>query len=72
MTSFDDDRLIDVETRLAYQEDTLQQLNDVICKQQDQIDALTLRCQWLVDKLRNVSDQLDEGKNPTEEKPPHY
>ena len=35
-----DDRLVEVETKLAYQEDTIQQLNEVICRQQDQIDAL--------------------------------
>ena len=50
----DEDRLVEIETRLAFQEDTLQQLNDVICRQQDQIDRLAARTEALRGQLGGV------------------
>ena len=34
------DRIIELETKLSYQEDTITQLNDVVCRQQNQIDEI--------------------------------
>ncbi len=31
-------RLVEIETKLAYQEDTIQQLNDVVCLQHNQLE----------------------------------
>ncbi len=67
----DEDRLVEVETKLAYQEDTIQQLNDVICRQQDQIDALLVKCELLVSRMKELDvDQPDD--KPVDERPPHY
>ena len=67
----DEDRLVEIENRLAFQEDTLQQLNDVICRQQDQIDRLAARTEALRGQLGEIAAKLpdEEGED---EKPPHY
>ncbi len=67
----DTERLIELETKMAYQEDTIQQLNDVICRQQDQIDALMEKCSLLLSRTKELSDKLP-GDSSIGEKPPHY
>ena len=66
-----EDRLVDIETKLAFQEDTLQQLNDVVCQQQKQLDQLQVLCEHL---LARVKDMQESGNRTsgTDEKPPHY
>ena len=60
----------DVETRMAFQDDTIQQLSDVIYRQQQQIDKLDKTVQLLVDKVQDLMQDLP-GK-VVDEKPPHY
>ena len=67
----DEDRLVEVETKLAYQEDTIQQLNDVICRQQDQIDALLVKYELLVSRVKELAVDKPDDK-PVDERPPHY
>lgn len=68
-----EEQLIDLQTRVAYQEDTLTQLNDVITRQDAEIVQLK-------QQLRLVAQRLDElSSNPAQadgeivdERPPHY
>ena len=62
--------LIELQTQLAFQEDTVRALDSVVTQQQGQIDRLTLTCERLVRQL----DQLAEswGDAVDEEPPPHY
>lgn len=73
MAEFDDLRqaLVEVQTQLAYQEDTVRALNDALAAQQREI--LVLRRQVQLLKQR----QDEQGASPAaplamEEKPPHY
>lgn len=64
------EQITDLEIRLTYQESALQELNDVIVKQQDQIDALIV-------EIRRLRQQLESGAEfvrPQSEEtpPPHY
>ena len=69
--TMNDERLVNIETKIAYQEDTIQALNDVVCNQQKQIDQLEATCKLLFDRLKNMSStKVDES--PADEKPPHY
>jgi len=65
------ERIIELETKLAYQEDTVRQLNDVVCRQQSQIDRLLKRYELLASSTKILSDKLSE--EPEEIiRPPHY
>ena len=66
-----DAQLIDIETKLAYQEDLLQELNQIVISMQQQIDKLELRNQMLRDNLKQIEDSLPSDSNPNEQ-PPHY
>ena len=64
-------RLTELETKVAYQEDSVQQLNEVVISMQKQIDSLELTCQALKERLRDMSGMLSNISD-AEEKPPHY
>lgn len=66
-----EERLVDLETKLAYQEDTIQALNNVVCEQQKQIDQLEATCKLLIDRVGQLAAAADLGKI-VDEKPPHY
>ena len=68
----DNQKIIDIETRFAFQEDTLNTLNDIVTKQQLQIDILEKTCKSLVDRVRNLSANDHQGAEVVDEKPPHY
>lgn len=65
-------RVEELESRLAFQEDTLSQLNDVIAVQDANIRALISRLQELGDKYRDLSYEMQGSGKPGDEKPPHY
>ncbi|MDC3237389.1 SlyX family protein [bacterium] len=68
----DEERLIDIETKLAYLEKVIKDLNDVVCEQQKEIENLTSTCSKLL-KLGNEYTQIISGIDaPANEKPPHY
>ncbi|MBI1424932.1 MAG: hypothetical protein GC149_15905 [Gammaproteobacteria bacterium] len=64
-------RIAELETQLAFQEDTIQTLNDIVTRQQLQIDKLELELQALAAQLRQLSDVLRRPE-AEEAPPPHY
>ncbi len=64
-------RLDELETKMAYQEDTIQQLNEALGCQQKQLDQLERTCQVLIDRLSDLADIAQPG-NEVDERPPHY
>lgn len=66
-----EDRFIDIETKLAHQEHTIAELNDVITKHQEKIMQLEELCASLLDRVRSIGEALP-GDAPQDEKPPHY
>jgi len=67
----DDQRLVDIETKLAYQDRTIKELNDVVYDQQKQIDQLHATCKRLERKVRE-SSPMQQQRNVIDERPPHY
>lgn len=65
-------RVEELETRLAFQEDTLAQLNDVIARQDGSIRWLLERLKDLGDKYQDLSFEVQGGQKSGQEKPPHY
>ena len=66
-----EDRLVDLEVKAAYAEDTLDQLNAQLYRQQQQMEVLLA-------ELRHLRERLPEGgggaevRNLRDEIPPHY
>ena len=56
-----DDRLIDIETKLAHQEHLLSQLNEALSDQQAQIGRLEQLCQSLIDRVKSLAEGTAEG-----------
>lgn len=63
-------RITDIEILLMHQEDTLQQLNEVVVHQQQMIDRLTAEVEMLKQQVRAVAASAADV--PPEETPPHY
>lgn len=66
-----DERLIEIETRIAFQEDLLQDLNQTIYEQQRKIERLEAICDSLIGHVRELSESVAE-RGPVNERPPHY
>lgn len=66
-----DERIIELEIKTAYQEDLLQTLNRIVSRQQQQIDRLEATCRLLNDRINSLSTESSGGEN-VEEVPPHY
>ncbi len=66
-----DDRFIDIETKLAHQEQTLIELNDALAKQQESIMTLEQLCASMAERVRSMGD-AEVPAPPGDERPPHY
>ncbi|MEJ1382642.1 MAG: SlyX family protein [Candidatus Sedimenticola sp. (ex Thyasira tokunagai)] len=64
------DDIIDLQTRLAFQEDALQELTLTTTHQQNLIDMLQRKVLNLEEQLRSLEPQ--EGMGTINERPPHY
>lgn len=71
MTHSADDRLETLEVKLAHLERALQELSDVVWRQQQQLDAADARHQQLLDRLA-AADRGDDAPPSQFEIPPHY
>ena len=66
MNEKDDKRLNELETKYAFQEDTIERLSEELRKQQQEIIILKEELKFFKDKSEN---NFIDNKN---EKPPHY
>ena len=66
-----EDRITELEIKLAYQEDLLQDLNKIVAEQQMQIHKLHETCIMLHEKLTSLS-YSDRQQSSKIEIPPHY
>ena len=70
-----EDRFIDLESRLAHQDQLLNELNEVVTQQQAQIMQLETLCNSLTSRVRSIGDAVPDSNresDSTNEKPPHY
>ncbi|WP_286915493.1 MULTISPECIES: SlyX family protein [unclassified Pseudomonas] len=63
-------RIIELETRQAFQDDTIQALNDVVAEQGQVIDRLQLQVAELIKRYEEMVGQY--GSEGEEAPPPHY
>ena len=65
-----EEKIIQLETKLAYLEDFLNQLQSVAVENSTTIEKLREENKLMAQKIRDLSDQM-EGDIPTR-RPPHY
>jgi SlyX protein len=69
------EQLIELQSQFAFQEDLLNDLNAIVVRQQDQIDALERELLVHRERLLHVLENLPEkGQSAAsaDERPPHY
>ncbi|MES2297573.1 MAG: SlyX family protein [Pseudomonadota bacterium] len=62
-------RFIDLETKLAHQEDLVESLNHTVYQQGRRIEQLEAMLNRLADTVRHASES---GQGPANDRPPHY
>lgn len=65
-----EERMMDIEVRIARQEDLIDTLNQTVYRQQTKIDELETLCSALAGRLKEVANTMEEA--PLDERPPHY
>ncbi len=66
-----EERMVELESKLTSQEDLLDVLNQTVYRQQKKIDQLEELCIALAKRMSNMQGQ-DAGDMPANERPPHY
>ena len=67
----EESKLIEIETRLAHQDQLLIELNDVVTDQQTQLMRLEELCAALIERVRLLAEG-GSGDGGQDERPPHY
>ena len=66
-----EERFVDLESRLAHQDQLLHELNDVVTNQQAKIMHLEELCKALIERIQPMGEGAPSG-DPADERPPHY
>ncbi len=66
-----EDRLIELESRIAHQDHSIHGLSDEIFRLRKKLDDLETTCNFLVEQLREQAGATSDA-NPGDEQPPHY
>lgn len=67
-----EEKIILLEERQAFQEDTIQKLDDAVSEQQRQIMALEDQLKHLLSQFRKLESSIPDVGLAEDEKPPHY
>ncbi len=66
-----EDRLIEIESKLAHQEQLVFELNEIVTEQQSKIMQLEQLCKSLLERIRSIGESTPGGA-PQDDPPPHY
>lgn len=64
-------QIAELESRVAFQDNTIEELNDVVTRQQRQIDQLEKNLHILKDQIKNLASS-NIASEDEETPPPHY
>jgi SlyX protein len=67
----EENRLIDVETRVAHQDQAILELSEEVYRQQQQLERLEARWRSLVERVESLPGGSAPG-DAADEVPPHY
>ncbi len=66
-----EERLIDIESKLTFQEDLVEELNKTVYQQQLKIERLEAICEALAQQVRALNEAWNDRAS-VNERPPHY
>ena len=66
-----DERMVNIESKLTFQEDQLEELNKTVYRQQQRIEQLEAICEALARQVRALNEAGNE-RATANERPPHY
>lgn len=64
--------IIELQTRVQFQDDTIQKLDDALVAQGHIVERLRRRIDELEDRLEQLRHERQRPTQPLDEKPPHY
>ncbi len=67
-----EEAMIELQTKLSFQEDLLESLNQVIVDQQSQITKLERMMEAMLGQLDTMQAAMQQGNGQQHEIPPHY
>jgi len=65
-----EERLNELEAKLAFAEDLIETLNQMVIRQQAQLDSMQQQLRLLHQRMQDATP--DETRTPRDEIPPHY
>ena len=65
-----DERVMELESRLTFQDDTIQALNDVLVAQRRELDQLQLQVTAMLKRQEELGNQFETFEEDAS--PPHY
>ncbi|MCP3429613.1 SlyX family protein [Opacimonas viscosa] len=66
-----ENQVVDLETKVAFQDDTIEQLNEALSNQQLTMDQLSFKVDHMMDKMKSI-EPSNIAKPEEETPPPHY
>lgn len=66
-----EDRLVNIETKVSFQDDLIDELNKTVYQQQLRLDQLEAICTSLTRHIQSLAEAGNIGKS-VDERPPHY
>jgi len=66
-----EERLVNIEAKITFQEDLIEELNKTVYQQQQKLDRLEAICEALAKHIQSQAEGRNEGM-PANERPPHY
>ncbi|WP_052481118.1 SlyX family protein [Gilvimarinus agarilyticus] len=66
------DELIELQSRISFQEDTINELNLIVARQDRQLQALAAQLAAVVKKFDDSMYAREQGGGAADERPPHY
>ena len=67
-----ENRFVEIETKIAFQEKMIKDLNDVVYEQQQEMERISSICDLLIKREKELSEFSLGSDAPANEKPPHY
>jgi SlyX protein len=66
-----EERLENIEAKITFQEDLIEELNKTVYEQQKKLEWLETICKSLAEQVQSLAEAGSENK-PANERPPHY